>query len=206
MLVKKPILGALWLSVTIVALGLVTRWSGLFTTVPEGKIVEILQFNLRHSKASIYSLDHLAEYLMSPLSWGVWVLLFMTYLITIWSTGRLNFIRPSQIFALFLLAGAILSVAFDLLFFRAIQNSLQLDVAGQFSINITFSGLLLVAGISYLAWAIFNRNLYLKSQYQLSPWEIPRLQINALPRGVDNVHIDVLLSHRFCKKDLQTAY
>ena len=188
-----------WLSAAIIVLGLLTRWATLFASIPEGTLLSFLQLHFIHSKSAIYSISQLEGHLSDPYLWGLWGLLVAAYLFSIWKIERLNYLRILPVMALHLLAGALLSTAFDLLFFRGFQNSLQIDVAGVFNFNLTLVGFVLVVVTIYLLRVTVNRNWLLTSQYRLSPCNIPDVQISALPRGVDNIHIDVLLSNKFCK-------
>lgn len=195
----KPTWGMVWLPVTIVLLGIIARWEVLFNALPEGTLASLFQLNLYHSKASIYTFNQLAHYFSAINLWGIWCGVFAAYLLIIWKIRLHNYLRPLVIFVLHLLVGGILSLAIDLLFFKDIQDLIQINVNGLISINLTLSGLILFIGVSYIGWAATSRNWQLRSQYKLSPNQIPNVQINSLPRGVDNVHIDVLLSRKFCK-------
>jgi hypothetical protein len=183
----------------MVVLGLLSRWDLPFAVIPEGSLYSIGQVVLLHSKSSIYSLTQLLNYLLDPLLWGAWGVAVGGYLLAIWRVELLNYLRPSVRIAFHLLAGAALSMAFDLLFFRGGRHTIEFDVAGWFSINLTIACLVMLGSISYLLVAVLNRSWKLTSQYRLSSCRTPGIHINSLPRGVDNVHIDVLLSGKFCK-------
>ena len=199
MLVKKSAFGRVWLSGAVIILGLLTRLETLFASISEGTLRSIFQLHLVHSKSSIFSFVDIVEQLRAPSLWGVWGVLVGLYLFSIWKIELSNYLRPLPVMALHLLGGALLSIIFDLLFFRGIQDAVQIDVAGLLNINLTVAGLIMIAVVSYLVAIAINRSGFLKSQYRLSSCRIPKVEINSLPRGSDNVHIDVLLSHKFCK-------
>jgi len=194
-----PMLKLVWLSIALIAVGLLTRWEQVFANIHEGTLISIPGFVVLHSKGEIFSLAQLIDHFMHPSLWGIWGLLLAAHILAMWKGEPQNHLRPSLVVTLYLLAGALLSLAIDLLFFNGLQNTFQIELAGLININLNLSGLVLVVGISYLSLTLINRNCRLRSQYRLTPCRIPKVQISALPRGVDNIHIDVLLSRKFCR-------
>ncbi|NOR51410.1 MAG: hypothetical protein GQ470_02215 [Gammaproteobacteria bacterium] len=179
----------------MITLGLLTRWDWILMAIPEGPLFSVAGFDLFHTKASIFSFVQIIEHFLSHHLWMVWGGIFAAYLFIVWWGKFLNNLHPLLIADVHMLAGAFLSVILDLLFFGNLQDSFHIRVADLFSINITISGMVLVVGITYLLFQL-NRSWHLKSQYRLNPYLVPKVNLSALPRGVDNIHIDVLLSNK----------
>jgi class 3 adenylate cyclase len=120
--------------------------------------------------------------------------------ITRWSR-HFHFIADKAAIGLQLTGGGLTSQVIDLAFRGGTYSSFRLTVGDTFSINTGFSELALTAGFLLLVVALLRGSSKIQSKIKLAPANVTPLNFNILPRGIDNIHIDVYLSPRF-KKNL----
>jgi len=120
-------------------------------------------------------------------------------LVSRWSAQSYFITRKTKI-GMQLAAAGIASYATDIIIAGSVQNTLRLDFSGVFTINAGIADIALMAGFALLVLALYQGGSKIRCTLPLSPSDIAPLRFAHLPRGVDNVHIDVLLSPAFCKQ------
>jgi class 3 adenylate cyclase len=105
-----------------------------------------------------------------------------------------------------LAAAGIASYATDILIAGSVQNTLRLDFSSMFTINAGIADIALMVGFALLVLALYQGGSKIRCSMPLAPSDIAPLRFSHLPRGVDNVHIDVLLSPEFCKQSSRVIH
>ncbi|MCW9088975.1 MAG: hypothetical protein OQK54_05535 [Gammaproteobacteria bacterium] len=118
--------------------------------------------------------------------------------VTRWSS-QFHFISDKAAIGLQLTGGGLTSQLIDLLFRGSSPNSLRIHAGETFSLNTGFSELALMAGLFLLLVSLFRGSAKIQGELKLSPAKLTPLNFNILPRGIDNIHIDVQLSPRLQK-------
>jgi lipoprotein signal peptidase len=126
-------------------------------------------------------------------------------LVTRWSTHSYFISRKTKV-GLQLASAGIASHAIDVILSGSVRSTLQLDVAHAFALNVGVADLALLLGFASLALALYQGGSRIGCSLPLAPSNIAPLRFSHLPRGVDNVHIDVLLSPEFCKQSLRVIH
>lgn len=126
-------------------------------------------------------------------------------LVTRWSTHSYFISRKTKL-GLQLAGAGIASHAIDVILTGSVQNTLQLDVAHAFALNAGIADLALLLGFASLILALYQGGSRIGCNLPLAPSNIAPLRFSHLPRGVDNVHIDVLLSPEFCKQSQRVIH
>jgi len=132
------------------------------------------------------------------------LILFLSFvtahlLVSRWSANSYFITRKTKI-GMQLAAAGIASYATDILIAGSVQNTLRLDFSSVFTINAGISDIALMVGFALLILALYQGGSKIRCNIPLAPSDIAPLRFAHLPRGVDNVHIDVQLSPAFCKQ------
>ena len=119
--------------------------------------------------------------------------------ITRW-TSQFHFIATKAAIGLQLTGGGLTSQLIDMLFRGSVPGTFRAHL-GNSSFTLGVSDAALLAGLVLLLLALLRGSAKIEGRVTLSPAKVAPLQFNILPRGIDNIHIDVQLSPRF-KKNL----
>ena len=122
------------------------------------------------------------------------------YLLLIRWSSQLHFISAKTLIGLQLAAGGITSHAVDSIIRGSAQSTLHLEFFNTFTFNAGIADLSLFTGLFLLVYVLLRGRTKLQSRFPLLPPTLTTVNFSRLPRGVDNIHVDVLLSPEFRKK------
>ncbi len=117
-------------------------------------------------------------------------------LITRFSTAT-HFTTRRTILALQLGGGAVISQAFDLALRGTVYSPLGMEIGSNFTLNLGIADLALLGAFILLLYVLFISKPRLRSRVTLAPADAAPLNFSPIPRGIDNIHIDVHLSPQF---------
>jgi hypothetical protein len=189
-----------WLPVVIILLDqgikLLSQYSGLGQTpsLEMGPLSAELNPTPLLSQASI--LLNLSNSTTLVMMAGI---LGLFLLIGRWSQ-HLHFITAKTSIGLQLAAGALTSHAIDMVLRGASQSTLRLEFFHSFTFNAGIADLALISGLFLLLYVLLQGKTKLKSHVTLLPPKLASINFSRIPRGIDNIHIDVLLSPEFRKR------
>lgn len=186
-----------WIALVVILLDQATKWllpalpvSGVWQTGVGDLSLEIIQ-----SKASQGQPEATNDTSLVLLAALLGAYLFITR----W-TSQFHFIATKAAIGLQLTGGGLTSQLIDVLFRGSVPGSLRIHLdSSSFTLGVSDTALL--AGLVLLLLALLRGSAKIQGRVTLSPAKIAPLQFNILPRGIDNIHIDVQLSPRF-KKNL----
>lgn len=113
--------------------------------------------------------------------------------------NQLHFISRKTMIALQLAGGGMTAQVADLAFRGDAYSTFQLGIHGLFLMQSSIADLALMAGFILLLDILLRGGSRVQSRVTLAPANIAPLGFSHLPRGIDNIHIDVYLSPRFRK-------
>lgn len=125
-------------------------------------------------------------------------LLSIHLLLTRWS-NQFHFISSRTLIALQLAGGGITAQAVDLAVRGDAYSSFQLGLDQSFVIQSSIADLTLMVGFILLLDILLRGRSRIRSGVTLSGPKLALPSFNHLPRGIDNIHVDVYLSPRFRK-------
>ncbi len=189
----------IWISITVFLLDQITKFaiqlsqlSDNISFVKAGLVVTIL-------KNSGITAQQFNAALLNSTSWMlISGLITIPLLISRWNS-HFHFITIRTILGLQLTAGGILSYAFDYILRGNIQSSVELRLFEAFSLKAGVADLALMAGFMLLIYVLFSGSTRVSSRLSLMRASTASLDFSPLPRGVNNIHIDVHLSPEFCR-------
>ncbi len=144
------------------------------------------------------TLAQLNSALLDSNSWVLLAALVTVPLLIARFSSLFHFTTFRTIVGLQLTAGGLLSYAFDYLLRGSMQGSLELRLLEAFSLKAGVADLALITGFILLIYVLLSGATRIASRFPLQHAAPARLNFSPLPRGVDNIHIDVHLSPEFC--------
>lgn len=188
-----------WIALLIIVLDQTTKWllplmgfGGTWHTGLGGFTIELLQ----HKTAAAASIEATAT---NNTSLALLAGLLAIYLfITRWSS-HFHFIANRAAIGLQLTGGGLTSHVFDLALKGRQQSAFRFSNGEQFSIDLGFAELALITGFILLLATLLRGSTKVYSKVKLASSHLPSLHFNILPRGIDNIHIDVHISPQFRK-------
>jgi class 3 adenylate cyclase/lipoprotein signal peptidase len=108
-----------------------------------------------------------------------------------------HFISMRTLLALQLGGGGIISQALDIAVRGHVYSPLGLEINHSFTINAGFADLALLGAFALLLYVLFISKPRLISRVTLAPADLAPLNFTPIPRGIDNIHIDIQLSPKF---------
>ncbi|MCW8918835.1 MAG: signal peptidase II [Gammaproteobacteria bacterium] len=123
----------------------------------------------------------------------------MLLLIARWHT-LFHFITLRTILGLQLAAGGLLSYTLDYVLRGHVQGTVELQLYNVFTLNTGVADLALMGGLLLLVQVLSSGAVRITSKVALLRATGAKLDLSPLPRGVDNIHIDVHLSAEFCRQ------
>jgi len=124
------------------------------------------------------------------------------YLLLLRWSRQAHFISSATLIGLQLAAGGLTSYAIDHVLRGSVQSALSLEFFGNFTFNAGIADLALFLGLFLLLYVLLRGKTRIKSNFPLLPPNLKTVDFARIPRGVDNIHIDVLLSPEFRKKSI----
>ncbi len=189
-----------WLSLVVILLDqgvkLLIPLSGLNNNVSVylgSVIIELQKSNLLNEQNIYASLANSTTLIMIA---GILAI----YLLVLRWTRQIFFISTPTLAGLQLAAGGLASYAIDKVLRGNILNPLQLKLLGNFTFNAGIADLALLVGLLLLVYVLLRGKTKVECKFPLQSSLQEPLNLSRLPRGIDNIHIDVLLSPEFQKK------
>ena len=189
-----------WLSLVIIlldqAVKLLTQLSGLNKSISLlfGPVFAELKMSPLLSEQAIYA--SLANSTTLVMIAGV----LAAYLLLLRWSRQFHFISSKTLIGLQLAAGGITSYAIDNVIRGSVQSTLRLEFFDTFTFNAGIADLSLFTGLVLLVYVLLRGRTKLQCKFPLLPPNMGTVNFSRLPRGVDNIHIDVLISPEFRKK------
>lgn len=121
-------------------------------------------------------------------------------------SGQLHFIADKAAIGLHLAGGGLASQIVDYAYRDEVLHSFRLNLGDKFSFNAGIADLALIAGFLLLLTTLLRGGTKVQSRLPLAAADVPSLDLNILPRGIDNIHIDVQLSPRFRKNIIRLIH
>ncbi len=114
--------------------------------------------------------------------------------------GQVLFISTIALVGLQLAAGGLISYAVDQVLRGGIQSTLRLKLFDNFIFNAGIADLALFSGFILLVYVLLSGKTRRECDFPLHPPALESVNFSRLPRGIDNIRIDILLSPEFQKK------
>jgi lipoprotein signal peptidase len=188
----------IWISITIFLLDQLTKYAIQLNQLAESVPFAQGGLTLLIIKNSDITAQQLHAALLNSTSWMLLGgLIVIPLLILRWNT-HFHFITFRTLLGLQLTAGGILSHAFDFILRGNAQSSMELRFFDTFSLKAGVADLALMGGFLLLIYVLLSGATRISSKLTLLRATPAKLDLSPLPRGVDNIHIDVLLSPEFC--------
>ena len=187
-----------WISIAVILIDQLTKY--FLQHLPLTESVRLLhgKFSLVFLQDGSISSDQFQEAIRDSNTWLlIGTLIAFHTLITRLSTLSYFTSLRTQV-GLQLASGGIASHAIDFLLRGSITSSAQLQIY-DFSVKAGIADLSLMSGFIVLSYVLLQGRSQVKSRITLLHRPPSQLDLNALPRGVDNIHIDVHLSPEFCR-------
>jgi len=189
-----------WIPLTVVLLDqgikLLGQYSGLgdSASLTLGPVtVELIKGTLQAKETILLNLYNSTTMVMMAGLLGLFLLLRR------WSQ-HLHFITAKTTVGLQLAAGALTSHAIDTVLRGAMQSTLRLEFFNTFTFNAGIADLALITGLVLLLYVLLQGKTKLHSRIPLLAPNLVAVNLARIPRGVDNIHIDILLSPEFRKR------
>jgi lipoprotein signal peptidase len=188
-----------WIALVIILLDQSIKWAMHASDISGGVLIDagavslVLLKSTWLSEGAIYTKLANSTTLVLLLS-----LLVLHLLVSRWSSQSYFITRKTKI-GMQLASAGIFSYVADTILAGTIRSALRLDFAGAFAVNAGIADIALLLGFTLLMLALYQGGSKIQCKIALSPNDIAPLRFAHMPRGVDNVHIDVLLSPEFRK-------
>jgi lipoprotein signal peptidase len=189
-----------WLAFTIVlldqAVKLLIQFSGLGkgASLVIGPISAELKQSPSLSEATLYA--NLANSTTLVMIAGLAASFFLLFR---WRR-QFHFVTGKTLTGLQLAAGSIASTVIDNVLRGGMESTLRLEFFETFTFNAGIADLALFIGLALLLYVLLQGKSKLQSHYPLLYPSLEVIDFSRVPRGVDNIHIDVLLSPEFRRK------
>ncbi len=112
-------------------------------------------------------------------------------------TIQSHFATLRTLLALQVAGGGIISQAFDLTVRGNVYSPLSIEFGDAFTLNAGIADLALLSSFALLIYVLLVSQSRLRSRVTLAPPDLAPLNFSPIPRGIDNIHIDVHLSPHF---------
>lgn len=189
----------LWIALVIILLDQGVKWVLSFIEVGNKILLNTESMTVELLKTSRQPLDSIISNLANSTTLTLFLSLVTAHLlVSRWSVQSYFMTRKTKV-GMQLAAAGIGSYAIDLIIAGSVQSPLRLDFSGVFMINAGIADIALMTGFALLLLALYQGGSKIRCHIPLAPRDIAPLRFAHLPRGVDNVHVDVLLSPEFCK-------
>ncbi len=190
-----------WLALVIVLLDQAVKLHMPLIALPDqvfffqiGPIaVELIKIPLLSDQSIYASLAHSNTLIIIAGVLGAYFLLLR------WSRQAV-FISATTLAGLQLAAGGLTSYAVDEIIRGSIHSPMRLELFGNFTFNAGIADLALFTGLFLLLYVLIRGKTQVECQIPLHPSNLETVNFSRLPRGVDNIRVDVLLSPEFQKK------
>ncbi len=189
-----------WLALVVVlldqAIKLLIQMSGLdkSTSFMLGPVAAELKKSPLLSEETIYA--SLANSTTLVMLAGI----LAAYLLLLRWSKQIHFISAKALAGMQLAAGGLTSYAIDTVLRGGMHSTLRLEFVGGFTFNAGIADLAVFIGLFLLVYVLLRGRTKLQSKFPLLPPALETVNFSRIPRGVDNIHIDVLLSPEFRKK------
>ncbi len=201
-----------WIAIAVFLLDQLSKFALQFTQVDKSLTLVDRVLSLVVKTHSGITSKQLNQVLLDSNSWIVIVaLITIPLLISRWN-ALFHFITLRALLGLQLTAGAGISYAFDYLLRGTPQSTIELRLLDAFTLKAGIADLALISGLILLIYVLLIGATRLNSRLPLREATPAQLNFSPLPRGVDNIHVDVELSPELCKslhngiQQLVTAY
>ncbi|MEN8170817.1 MAG: hypothetical protein ABFS08_11400 [Pseudomonadota bacterium] len=189
----------IWISVAVILLDQLAKIALQFRPLSEninfvqgGVALEVLQ-------SSAITAQQINAAMLNGTSWMLaggllTILLFASR----WNT-LFHFISLRTVLGLQLASGGIISHIFDYILRGSVQSSLEFRFYDAFTLKAGIAEFSLISGFILLIYVFLFGATRIHSKIGLLNSTPAKLDFSPLPRGVDNIHIDVQLSPEFCR-------
>lgn len=122
------------------------------------------------------------------------------YLLLLRWSRQVLFISTTTLAGLQLAAGGLTSYAVDEVIRGNIHSPLRMELFGNFTFHAGIADLALFIGLPLLIYVLLSGKTKVECKIPLHFSDLETVNFSRLPRGVDNIRIDILLSPEFQKK------
>ncbi len=189
----------IWISIAVFLLDQLTKYAIQFVhqhdsiTLVEGWLSLVIRQN------SGITLAQLNNALLDSNTWVLLGVLLTLPLVISRANSLFHFTTFRTVLGLQLTAGGMLSYSFDYLLRGTMQSSMELHLLEAFSLKAGVADFALISGFILLIYVLFSGATRISSRLPLKQATTATLNFSPLPRGIDNIHIDVHLSPEFCR-------
>lgn len=186
-----------WIALVILLLDQVSKWAFNNTGLVDShrKVIDSLIFKLE--KAAPLSGNEIASALGHSSTLVLLAGLIGIHLLITRLTAQSHFTTLRTLLALQMGGGAIISQAFDLALRGKVYSPFSIEFVDSFTLNAGIADLALLSAFIVLLYVLFISKSRVHSHVTLAPADLAPLNFSPLPRGIDNIHIDVHLSPHF---------
>jgi lipoprotein signal peptidase/class 3 adenylate cyclase len=195
----------IWISIAVILLDQLTKHLLHLSHLGEnlhlalGGMTMVIVHNVGITPSQLY-----AALLNSPF----WMLLggiITLLLLVLRGSALFHFITFRTILGLQLAAGGLISYTIDYVLRGTTQGTIEIHFYDAFTLNTGVADLALMSGFLLLIYVLLSGAIRVGSKVALLHASSARLDLSPLPRGVDNIHIDVHLSPEFCRNAATTV-
>lgn len=186
-----------WVSLLVVLLDQLAKWFAPATWPDELAHIGIGGMTLEIIRNPTLTLPNTHAIPSNASSLVLLAALLGIYLLAVRWSDKFHFLTDKTTIGLQLAVGGLTSQAIDITFRGDIVNTLLIKSASHLTLHAGIADIAVISGVLLLVITLLQGNAKVKSQVTLAPANIAPLQLSSLPRGIDNIHIDVHLSPRF---------
>ena len=187
----------LWIAFTILLLDQLSKW---WITTPgsiENHHHAIGEFTFKLEVGRALTAAEIGNALASSSTLILLIGLLGVHLLITRLSAHSHFTTLRTLIALQLAGGGIISKALDLSLRGNSYSPLGVEIGGSFTINAGVADLALLGGFVLLLYVLFISKSHIRSRITFAPTDLVPLNFTPLPRGIDNIHIDIHLSPHF---------
>ncbi len=183
-----------WIAFVILLLDQASKWVISNTGLVDSyrKIIGSLVFKLE--KAAPLTGNEIANVLGHSSTLVLLAGLISVHLLITRLASQSHFTTLRTLLALQMGGGAIVSQAFDLTLRGKVYSPLGIEFGDSFTLNAGIADLTLLGAFVLLLYVLFISKSRVRSRVTLAHSDLAPLNFSPLPRGIDNIHIDVHLS------------
>ncbi len=187
----------LWLAFTVLLLDQVSKWLISSPGFIKTQDIATGSFVFKVESATPLTVTSISTALSHSSTLILLAGLFGVHLLITKLSSQSHFTTLRTLLALQIAGGGILSQAFDLALRGKAYSPVSIEIGGNFTLNAGIADLALLSGFILLIYVLLVSYHRLRSRVALSPPDLVPLNFSPIPRGIDNIHIDVHLSPHF---------
>ncbi|MDH5785384.1 MAG: signal peptidase II [Chromatiales bacterium] len=190
----------IWVSIAVFLLDQVSKYTLQFSSLEERVSIVGESLILSVKPHSSITIEQLRLALLESNSWILLIaLITLPLLISRWN-ALFHFITFRTLLSLQLITGGAISYTFDYLLRGTFRSPIEIHLLQAFTLKASVADLALISGFVLLIYILLSGGIRHRNTIALKQDSPPSLNLSSLPRGVDNIHIDVHLSPAFIRK------